>query len=258
MRSDLLVGSLVTNGVARELAEKMLEEATALEEAFLQRKWKYSELDGGRFAEVSARIVYSADSANLSLNKGVDDCLKYVDNQQVQHYFPEPQAAIHLSKVIRSVYKLRSQRGAVHVSPTYTANELDSRLIVESARWILAEILRIFAKADRDEVVAVMRDLARFPQPLVRAYEGVPILQHVSFTTEQEVLAHLFFSRDGYTVAELVKIIPKDATGVRRAVNKLVSGSVRQVVSRSGRLVITDLGVARIEAKIAGEVPLLR
>lgn len=88
------------------------------------------------FAEVAARIIYAADSGNTSLTKSVDDCLRYIDNTQVPHGFPEPQAAIHFAKVIRSIYKLRSQRGAAHVSPTYSANEIDSRLIVESARWI--------------------------------------------------------------------------------------------------------------------------
>src|SRR5690242_13848928 len=96
------------------LASQLVEESISLEKSFILKNWKYSELDGGRFAEVAARIVYSIDSGNLSLTKSVDDCLRYIDNQQVAHNFPEKYAAIHLAKVIRAVYKLRSQRGAVH------------------------------------------------------------------------------------------------------------------------------------------------
>lgn len=255
LRSDSLAGALVANGVDSKLADQLIEEAVALEDTFIRRRWKYSELDGGRFAEVAARIIYAADSGNLSRSKGVDDCLRYVDNQQVSHRFPEAQAAIHLSKVLRAIYKLRSQRGAVHVSPTYTANELDSRLIVECARWVLAEILRIFAKASRDEIASVIANLARFPQPLIRMYDGEPLLQNISFTAEEEVLAHLLFAEAGMTQVELVSVIPKDASGVRRAIKKLVAASSRQIVGRGQRYLITDLGVARIEAKIASEVP---
>ena len=167
------------------LASQLVEESVGLEEAFALRKWKYTELDGGRFAEVAARITYSVDSGNLSLTKSVDDCLKYIDNSQVAHHFPEKQAAVHLAKVIRAVYKLRSQRGAVHVSPTYTANEIDSRLIVEAARWVLADILRLFVTGNRNEVAAIIRGLARFPQPLIRRYEDLPLLQSVTFTAEE-------------------------------------------------------------------------
>jgi hypothetical protein len=236
-----------------KLATQLVEEAVSLEEAFILRRWKYTELDGGRFAEVAARIVYAADSGNLSRTKSVDDCLKYVDNQQVTHHFPEPQAAVHLAKVIRAIYKLRSQRGAVHVSPTYTANEIDSRLIVEAARWVLADILRIFVQSNRDEVAAIIRALARFPQPLIRVYDGLPLLQSVSFTAEEEVLAHLLNSNDGLTTAELVAAIPKDQSGTRRAAKKLSGPQFRQTALRSGRWIITDLGVNRIEDRITRE-----
>lgn len=237
-----------------KLASQLVEEAASLEEAFMLRKWKYTELDGGRFAEVAARIVYAADSGNVNRTKSVDDCLKYIENPQVVHQFPEPQAATHLARVIRAIYKLRSQRGAVHVSPTYTANEIDSRLIVEAARWVLADILRILIKTNRDEIAAIIRALARFPQPLVRVYDGVPLLQSVSFTAEEEVLAHLLNAEDGLTVSDLTAAIPKDSSGVRRAVKKLAGAPMRQVTIRSGRCIITDLGVSRIEDRIAREL----
>jgi hypothetical protein len=248
--ASTLISSL-SGAVDPNLAKQLIEEAQALEESFLLKRWKYSELDGGRFAEVAARIIYAADSNNTSLTKSVDDCLKYIDNNQVAHNFPEPQTAIHISKVIRAIYKLRSQRGAVHVSPTYTANEIDSRLIIECVRWVLAELLRLFLQIDRQEVAALVRDLARFPQPLIREYENIPLLQDVTFTAEEEVLAHLLESSRGMTTAELISVIPKDPSGVRRAVLKLSNARTRQIVSRSSTWIITDLGTERIEAKVS-------
>lgn len=239
--------------VDSQLAEQLIGEVVSIEEAFLLRKWKYTELDGGRFAEVAARIAYSVDSGNLSHMKGVDECLKYIDNDQVPHHFPERQASIHLAKVIRAVYKLRSQRGAVHVSPTYTANEIDSRLIVEAVRWLIADLLRIFVKGDREQVAATIRSLARFPQPIIRQYQDLPLLQSVSFTTEEEVLAHLLNADDGMTTSSLITAIPKAASGVRQALKNLSAARSRQVVQRSGKWFITDLGIARIEDRIVKE-----
>jgi len=244
----------LTAVVDPQLAEQLIDEAVSLEEAFLLRKWKYSELDGGRFAEVAARIVYSVDSSNLSRTKSVDDCLRYVDNDQVAHSFPERQGAIHVAKVLRTIYKLRSQRGAVHVSPTYTANEIDSRLIVECARWVLADLLRVFVTTDREQVAATVRSLARFPQPIIRQYDDVPLLQSVSCTTEEEVLAHLLNADDGMTTSRLISAIPKDASGVRRAIKALSAAKSRQLVERGGRWFITDLGITRIEERINNEL----
>ncbi len=250
--ADLLAS--LARSINSKLASQLASESTSLEEAFILRKWKYTELDGGRFTEVAARIIYSIDSGNTSLSKSVDDCLKYVENEHVSHSFPERQGAIHIAKVIRAIYKLRSQRGAVHVSATYTANEIDSRLIVEAARWVLADILRIFVTSDRDEVAAIVHSLARFPNPLIRSYGDLPLLQSVTFTTEEEVLAHLVNMMDGMSLAELVAVIPKDPSGVRRAVRKLAGPQVRQTIERSGRWLVTDLGTKRIEARIVREL----
>jgi hypothetical protein len=235
------------------LALQLFAEAVDVEESFALKRWKYTELDGGRFAEVAARIIYSVDAQNVSLTRGVDECLKYIDNQSVSHAFPEKQSAVHLSKVIRSIYKLRSQRGAVHVSPTYSANEIDSRLVVESVRWILAEILRIFVTTDREVLASVVQELARFPQPLIRNYGGQPLLQSISFTTEEEVLIHLLHERQGMTMPQLVQVIPKDSTGVRKAVKRLAEAKVRQVVASGSIWEITDLGVTRAEDRILKE-----
>jgi hypothetical protein len=250
---DDLVNSLAAS-IDSQLATQLIEEASSIEEVFILRKWKYSELDGGRFSEVAARITYSIDSGNLSRAKSVDDCLRYIDNDQVAHNFPERQAAIHLAKVVRAVYKLRSQRGAVHVSPTYTANEIDSRFVIEAVRWILAELLRLFVTADRDEIAAVIRDLARFPQPIIRKYGDMPFLQAVTFTIEEEILAHLLDEQDGRATRDLTALIPRDSSGVRRAIKKLASSQLRQVVDCSGRWQITDPGIKRIEARIQREL----
>jgi hypothetical protein len=235
------------------LSRQLIEEAVQLEEAFALRRWQHTELDGGRFAEVAARIIYASDSQNLALTKSVDDCLRYIDNTQVPHHFPQPQSAIHLAKVIRAVYKLRSQRGAVHVSPTYTANEIDSRLILEAVRWALAEILRVLGSIPQIELAEIVRSLSRFPQPLMRIYGETALLQSTKFTTEEEALAHLLFSDSGMTMSELIAVIPKDASGIRRAMAKLVDPKVRQAVQLGSSYMITDLGISRIEDKIARE-----
>lgn len=240
----------LSKSIDATLAHQLIEEFTALEEAFVLKKWKYTELNGGRFTEVASRIIYSVDSGNLSLTKSVDDCLKYIDNNNVPHHFPEAQAARHMAKVLRSVYKLRSQRGAVHVSPAYTANEIDSRFVIESVRWLLADILRVFVTSDLTAVEEAVRDLARFPYPVIRLYDGTPFVQAVNFSTEEEILAQLLYSNDSLSTTELIKLVHRDQAGIRRAIVKLSSAKVREVTGDKLAWHITDLGIQRIEEKL--------
>jgi hypothetical protein len=199
---------------------------------------------------VAARIIYGVDSGKFNLSKGVDECLAYIDNAQVPHAFPDRKSANQSALILRSIYKLRSQRGAVHVSPSYTANEIDSRFVVEGVRWVLAELLRVFVTTDQVALVSAIEELSRFPHPMIRSYGGQPLVQAVHLTTEEEVLVHLLNDRDGMSQVDLVRVIPKDASGVRRAIKNLAQSKIRQIIAVGDVWQITDLGIARIEARL--------
>ncbi len=240
----------LSNSIDSDLASQLIAEHTAIEEAFSLRRWGYAELNGGRFAEVAARILYAVDSGNLSLTKSVDDCLKYIENNQVPNAFPEPTASRHLTKVIRSIYKLRSQRGAVHVSHAYTANELDSRLVVESVRWVLAELVRIFVTTDISLVEQTVRRLARFQHPIIRLYNDRPFVQATNLSTEEEVLVQLMFGGTMLSTPELVRLVHRDPSGIRRSIKKLAGPRIREITGTEAGWHITDPGILRAEAAL--------
>jgi hypothetical protein len=67
------------------LASQLIDEFISMERRFIQRDWEPSELDGGQFCEVLARILYHIDSGNLNQSKYFDDCLRYIENDTVKH-----------------------------------------------------------------------------------------------------------------------------------------------------------------------------
>src|SRR5260370_22707278 len=151
------------------LTEQLLSEYISQEKRYILRDWEPATLDGGQFVEAAARIVYQFDSGNLNRTKKVDDCLSYVEDPKNQntHSFPERKSALHLCKVIRTIYKFRSDRGAVHIDPLYTANQLDSRLVIDNSMWVLSELLRIFWSGDRKEVERAIREILQYEIPAV-------------------------------------------------------------------------------------------
>jgi len=66
-------------------------------------------------------------------------------------------------------------------------------------------------------------------------------------------LAHLLNAQDGLLTRELIASIPKAASSVRTALNKISGPQYRQIVQRSDKWLITDRGIARIEARIEKE-----
>ncbi len=236
------------------MCEQLLDEFISLERRYVLSDWEPAELDGGQFAEILARIIYHNDSGTLNRAKGFDDCVKYLENDTngVSHSITPRHDAIHIARVLRTIYKFRSQRGAVHISASYSANQMDAKLMVECARWLMMETLRLFSQQAQDQAAKTIRELLQFDVPCVGKFEEVIIVQRTDLTGEEEVLVLLHYSGDtGFTRTELGKYAQCSAPSVTRAVQKLLSSAFRQIVEVNGRLKLTGLGSKRIREQLS-------
>lgn len=236
------------------LATQLVDEFVSMERRFIQRDWEPAELDGGQFCEILARILYHRDSGNLSLGRDFSDCLKYIEEDRNPHVIAPRHDALHLTRVLRTVYKFRSQRGAVHISPTYGPNEMDAKFVIESVRWCMNEALRIFWTGDREQVAKAIRELLQFDVPCIGTYEGgIVLVQRTDITAEEEVLLLLHFAGEkGFTRGDLSRHSKFSPRSVGRVVDTLESPEYRQVVCLpSGYCRLTDLGSRRVRESLA-------
>ncbi len=238
------------------LATQLVDEFVSQERRYIQRDWEPAELDGGQSCEVLARILYHQDSGNLSPGKEFDDCASYIENEQVRHAISPRRTALHLVKVLRTVYKFRSQRGAVHISPTYGANHMDARLMIEGVRWAMNETLRVFWNGDRQGVAKAVRELLQFDVPCIGVFEDVVLVQRTDPTPDEEVLALLHYAGEaGFTRTELGHHVKRSPPRVTEALRRLAAADSRQVVLlSSGRYRLTELGSRRIREHLADKL----
>jgi hypothetical protein len=238
-----------------DLVSQLIDEYLSMERRYILGEWEPSTLDGGQFVEAASRIIYHQDAGNLDKRRSVDRCLKYVEDatSQNHHSYPDRKSALHLCKVIRSIYKFRSDRGAVHIDPEYTANQIDSKLVLDNSRWTFAEILRLFWNADRDAVAAMVDRLSRIDVPIVGVYDDLILVQRPGCTIEEEILILLFFAEDqGLARRDLGRFIKRDPSTITKKLKHLVSANVRQVVElQSQRFRLTDLGIRRVRDELS-------
>ncbi|UZN48794.1 hypothetical protein KZ686_13760 [Cupriavidus cauae] len=238
------------------LCSQLLDEFISAEKRFIQRDWEPAELDGGQFCEILARLLYHQDSGTLSQSKGFDECCKYLESDQVKHSIHPRHDAIHLVRVLRTVYKFRSQRGAVHISPTYSPNHMDSKLVIECVRWAMNETLRIFWQGDRDVVAKAIRELLQFDVPCVGVFSDALLVQRTDLSSEEEILVLLHFAgEEGFSRTELGKAARRAPSTVTNALQKLTASNSRQVFQLgNGRYRLTDLGSKRVREHLSSKL----
>lgn len=234
------------------LISQLLNEFISMERRYIQRDWEPLELDGGQFCEILARILYHVDSSNLSNTKSFSDCCKYLENDQVAHSLQPRSHALHLAKVLQTIYKFRSQRGAVHISPTYTPNHMDSKLVIESVRWCMNEVLRIFWQGDKEKVAKAIREILQFDVPCIGKFENKLIVQRTDLTAEEEILVLLHYAGEtGFSRSELGQYSHFSPSSITNAIKKLSSSQLRQVILLNNkRYRLTDLGSKRLREEL--------
>jgi len=239
----------------RFLATQLLDEFVSMERRFIQRDWEPTELDGGQFAEILARILFHQDSGRVDLRKEFNDCLLYVEDEEGRnaHALQPRQHGLHLAKILRTIYKFRSQRGAVHVSPTYKPTHMDSKLLIESVRWCLNETMRLFCGGDKEDVAKAIREILQFDVPCIGTFEGAILVQRTDLTAEEEILVLLHYAGEaGFSRKELGQHCMRSAPTITKSLNNLVCPAYREVVQiPRGNYRLTDLGSRRIREDLA-------
>lgn len=259
METDKLLSSLA-HQLDRQLMESLLAEFLDIERRYVLGDWEPATLNGGQLAEITSRLIYHVDSGNLNRRKDVNACLMYIEdgNNNNPHHFPHRRSALHLVKVLRTLYKFRSQRGAVHIDPDYSANELDSSLVISLARWIVSELLRIFWCSDTKTVATVIREIVRYEVPAIISIDSRSLVLHTGCSVEEEVLLLLHNAGEaGMSRREIGESIPKSAPAVTRAIQSLFSAARREVIQRTDKMyVLTPNGTKRIHNELADKLTL--
>jgi hypothetical protein len=260
---EALVGRLCPP-LDSKLAVQLVDEFVAMEKRYIQRDWGPSGVDGGMFAEALARILYHQDSGTLNLRKPIGECLDYIEETKgpVQHALGVPATTVvrrsdvlYIARLLRLIWKFRSDRGIAHLSATYDANHMDSRILAEMVRWCMNEALRIFGAGDREVVARMVRELLRFEVPCIATYGGTLLIQRTDLTAEEEVLVLLHYGgEEGVPRREITRTIRFFSSSTVSGVLSKLEGLRQAVVLPGERWSLTDLGAKRVREELADKL----
>lgn len=168
-------------------ADAIVGSYVAMQERYLAGDWQPTELDSGRLCEAIARATYQLDSGIVTHSQLPGDlCEKIEDaaNLRPKHNLNQSDR-LHICKAIGLVYKFRSSRGSVHISPNYKADYMDSMLMVHAGKWILAEFLRLAWTKDKTVIAEAIAEIVQLEYSLIHELDGVPlVLDEVSAPVE--------------------------------------------------------------------------
>jgi hypothetical protein len=181
------LSAVVDPDIARVSVECYVE----MQQRFLAGDWQPAELDGGRLCEAVLRCLLQIDTGKVNHTMLPGEIRKELLNNAHPHMLGSKDRH-HIAKVIEVVYKFRSDRGAVHISPEYTANYMDSMLVLHAGKWIFAEFLRLAWNRDRKIVAEIIEQLVQLEHSIIHELDGKPLVLAKDISAPDEVLLLLY------------------------------------------------------------------
>jgi len=159
-------------GIPSGLRSELINEFNKITSNYVEQRWEPSQLGGGKFCEVVYSVLKGLQDgkypAKASKPKNFPDaCKKLEGNTSVPH-----SARILIPRVLVGLFDIRNNRSVGHVGGDVDPNHLDATFVLNAARWVLGELIRLFHNISTTDAQAVVEALTVKIVPVVWTTPG--------------------------------------------------------------------------------------
>lgn len=250
----------VLGALPASLRDSLLGEFEKISRNYREGRWEPAELDGGKFCEVVYAIVSGRITQNYPTQATKPKNLREACQQLEQSAKASAPHSIRvlIPRLISGLYDLRNNRGVAHVGNDVNPNRMDATMVVHLARWIVAELIRVFHNTTVDQAQVIVDGLVDRIVPLIwELPDGRVRILNPSLTMRQKMLVVLYRFRPE-PVDETVlfqSIEPSNTSVFRRDVIR--PSHKRALVDYDDRLRVvrlSQLGIREVEENIQLEI----
>lgn len=167
--------SAVLGGLPPTLRKELVDELSKIVLHYREGRWEPAELDAGRLTEV----VYSIAKGYLDRKMPAKAYKPKQMVQAIQRLESYPASAgprsmrVTIPRVLLGVVDIRNDRDVGHVGAEVSSNHMDATYVLGAAKWLVAELVRIFHQVDVTTATDFVEALIERPTPAVWAVAGV-------------------------------------------------------------------------------------
>lgn len=246
--------------IPETLRQPLLETFSTIVRNYRESRWEPSELNGGKFCEVVYSILRGHVDGNFppapSKPRNMVEACKALENSGAG--FPRA-VRIQIPRMIVALYEIRNNRGVGHVGGDVDPNHMDARVVLEMAKWILADLVRIFhpKNISTEEATGLVDSLVERTVPAVWRIGDVRRVLDAGLKIRQQVLLLLYSVNGPVTANDLFEWVEHSNFSVfkKQVVGKLHKERLVDFNVRNGLVTLSPTGTREVELKLPLTVP---
>jgi hypothetical protein len=243
VRSDGLLA-----GIPDGLRSQLLTAYQEIVRNFRDARWEPSELNGGKFCEVVFTILkgyvdQQYPTAASKPSNMVDAC------RALESASAPRSIRIQIPRMLVALYEIRNNRGVGHVGGDVNPNHMDAAVVVAMAKWIVAELVRVFHNIDTTAAAQAIDALVEREIPVVWEVGGKQRILDTALTMKEKVLLILYRNKEPVRDSTLIDWVEHSNASVFRRDVLRPSHRERLVEydEHTGDVHISPKGVAYVE-----------
>lgn len=239
--------------IPQGLRDELLEAYGAILRNYRERRWEPAELNGGKLCEVVHTILRGhvdgsfPPKANKPANM-VDACRAL---EQASASFPRA-VRIQIPRMLIALYEIRNNRGVGHVGGDVDPNHMDAVCVLQMAKWILGELVRLFHSVSTEAAAAAVDAIVDRTLPMVWEVNGKRRVLNPKMKMLPRTLILLYHSSTAVPETELCNWVEHSNPSVYRR-DILRPAHKKKLIefdSDTGMVSLSPLGIEYVETKL--------
>jgi hypothetical protein len=247
--------------IPETLRQPLLETFSTIVRNYRESRWEPSELNGGKFCEVVYSVLRGHIDGSFprapSKPRNMVEACKVLESDGAS--FPRA-VRIQIPRMIIALYEIRNNRGVGHVGGDVDPNQMDARVVLEMAKWILADLVRIFhpKSISTEQATSIVDLLVERTVPAVWKVGDARRVLDPALKAREQVLLLLYSVTGAVTATDLFKWVEHSNLSVfkKQVLGQLHKARLIDFNSDTGLVTLSPTGTQEVELKLPLAVPI--
>jgi hypothetical protein len=191
------------------LRDDLLSALTEIVSNYREHKWEPSELNGGKLCEAVYTIIkgwLDGGQYPARANKpGQFPQTSWALEQKYQHVPNSRSARVLIPRMMIGLYDIRNNRGVGHAGADVDPNHMDATVVLYTAKWLVAELVRLLHTLSTDEATAIVDSLIEREVAWVWTHGDKKRVLRTGMTWKQQTLVLLLTEAGEVAEADLFR-----------------------------------------------------
>lgn len=245
----------ILGGLPATLREELIDEFNKIERYFREGRWEPAELDGGRLCEIVYSIVrgHIDGSMPARASKPRDMVTACRELEKLPSSAGPRSIRVQIPRLLLGLYEIRNNRDVGHVGAEVSSNHMDASLVLATAKWLVAELVRIFHQVDTATAASFVDALVERETPIVWKIEGRKRVLNPKLSMKKRMLLLLHATPTAVQEHELCEWSEHPTLSVfrRDVLRPAHAAKLIEYDSRTHLVHLSPLGGRYVEANLA-------